>query len=126
MRAAARLDAELAQNLHSRRGKTAHGGPAPAHGGVMRKSGLGAVGACALLFATGCATSGRVDEIEGRVQNLESRVDALDQRFSDVESRAQAAESAAQRAAEEARNAAQRADDAARRADAMFKKSVSK
>jgi outer membrane murein-binding lipoprotein Lpp len=100
--------------------------PDPVEAKGMRKASMGAVGACALLLATGCATSGRVEKLEGRVDALEGRVGQLEKRFDDVEKRAAAAESTAQRAAQDAQAAAQRADDAARRADAMFKKSVTK
>ena len=82
---------------------------------MVQKGMIGMLAACAMLFATGCATSGHVDK-------LEARVDSLEKRFGDVERRAEAAESTAQRAAMDAQSAAQNAD----RADAMFKKSVTK
>lgn len=81
----------------------------------MRKPTIGAVCACTLLLATGCATSGEFDKLEDRVSQLESR-------FGDVERRAAAAEATAQRASADARTAADNAD----RADAMFKKTVTK
>jgi cell division septum initiation protein DivIVA len=73
---------------------------------------------CAVLLATGCATS-------GTVETLEERVGALEQRVDETERRAAAAQ-AAETAAAEARNAAAQASDSTRRADAMFSKSVNK
>jgi outer membrane murein-binding lipoprotein Lpp len=81
----------------------------------MRMQSIGAVGACALLLATGCATSGKVEKLEARVGNLEARL-------GDVEHKAAAAESSAERAAADARLAAQNTE----RSEAMFKKSVTK
>jgi murein lipoprotein len=67
----------------------------------------------------GCATRGRVTELEQRVDALESRVDAV----SASAERAVTGAEAAQRAAE---RAADRADDAARTSEAIFRKGVSK
>jgi methyl-accepting chemotaxis protein len=81
----------------------------------MRKRPITSACVCALLLATGCATSGSVEK-------LEERVGALEQRVSDAERKASAAQEAADRASADARNAA----DSMRRADAMFQKSVTK
>ena len=71
------------------------------------------------LPSVGCATRGRVTELEQRVEALESRVYAV----SATAERAVSGAEAAQRAAE---RAADRADDAARMSEAIFRKGVSK
>jgi hypothetical protein len=81
----------------------------------MQKRTIGALGACLVLLATGCATS-------GDMQKLTARVDGLEQRLGETERRAAAAESSAERAAADARLAAQNTE----RSEAMFKKSVTK
>ncbi len=80
-----------------------------------------AVPLLALMAAptVGCATRGRVADLEQRVDALESRVDAV----SASAERAVTGAEAAQRAAE---RAADRADDAARTSEAIFRKGVSK
>jgi uncharacterized lipoprotein YehR (DUF1307 family) len=81
----------------------------------MRKRSIGAVGACMVLLATGCATS-------GDMKKLETRLDGIEQRLSETERKAAAAEASAERAAADARMAAQNTE----RSEAMFKKSVTK
>src|SRR5690606_37507157 len=80
---------------------------------------LAAAALAVLLPAAGCATRGRVAELEQRVSALESRVDSVNATAERAASDARDAQDAAQRAAD-------RADDAARTAEAIFRKGVSK
>ena len=85
-------------------------------------SGRWLAGALLMMVAApsiGCASRGRVSELEQRVDALESRVEAV----SATSERAVSGAEAAQRAAE---RAADRADDAARTSEAIFRKGVSK
>lgn len=69
--------------------------------------------------ATGCATRGRVADLERRVDALESRIESVSATAERAVSSAEAAQAAAERAAA-------RADDAARTSEAIFRKGVSK
>jgi outer membrane murein-binding lipoprotein Lpp len=71
------------------------------------------------LSSLGCATRGRVADLERRVDALESRVEQVSTTAERAVSSAEAAQAAAQRAAD-------RADDAARTSEAIFRKGVSK
>lgn len=87
---------------------------------TLRRAALSAAALAVLLpAATGCATRGRVADLERRVDALESRLDSVSATAERAASDAASARDAAERAAD-------RADDAARTAEAIFRKGVSK
>jgi len=104
-----------ARILHTFAQAAVRAGPAQEEAKRMRKRSITTAGVCALMLATGCATSGTVEKLEDRVGALEQRVD-------DAERKASAAQEAAERASADARNAS----ESMKRADAMFQKSVTK
>jgi hypothetical protein len=86
---------------------------------MLRRHKALTIGAALVLAASGCATTGRVSELEKRVDELESRMTATDQK-------AQQALDTAENAERTADDAARLATDSARTAEAIFKKSVHK
>jgi outer membrane murein-binding lipoprotein Lpp len=86
---------------------------------MNRKQSALVLAAAGLLVSSGCATTGRVRELESRVDALESRIDTVDKKADQAVETAEAAD-------RNADSAMKLATDSARTSEAIFKKSVHK